>query len=223
MVERGSRRQGREGNTGGPSVAPSRPTGSQVQITRPTSVYVAIFDSRGRIWLRHPSQNVVDITARGRVARGETAAEAAYRLEREAFGFSVPLDNADYWDPPAGHDEGDLFVGFTGLDLPEEEIFVAWPVVVVSKMVELGPEVFGPVTSKAIARACRAFKARQAERLASVVRHPAAQAPSASQTWKPRPQILPLSAPHTVDLRLNGTCQLRCEWCWGPEHSDAEP
>jgi MoaA/NifB/PqqE/SkfB family radical SAM enzyme len=26
-------------------------------------------------------------------------------------------------------------------------------------------------------------------------------------------------APHTVDLRLTGQCQLRCDWCWGPEHS----
>jgi Fe-coproporphyrin III synthase len=25
-------------------------------------------------------------------------------------------------------------------------------------------------------------------------------------------------APHTVDLRLTGQCQLRCDWCWGPEH-----
>ncbi|MGF7229707.1 MAG: radical SAM protein [Candidatus Saccharibacteria bacterium] len=26
-------------------------------------------------------------------------------------------------------------------------------------------------------------------------------------------------APHTVDLRVTGQCQLRCDWCWGPEHS----
>ena len=26
------------------------------------------------------------------------------------------------------------------------------------------------------------------------------------------------SAPHTVDMRLVGLCQLRCAWCWGPEH-----
>ena len=25
-------------------------------------------------------------------------------------------------------------------------------------------------------------------------------------------------APHTVDFRITGTCQLRCDWCWGPEH-----
>ncbi len=25
-------------------------------------------------------------------------------------------------------------------------------------------------------------------------------------------------APHTADLRITGLCQLRCDWCWGPEH-----
>lgn len=25
-------------------------------------------------------------------------------------------------------------------------------------------------------------------------------------------------APHTVDARILGLCQLACEWCWGPEH-----
>jgi MoaA/NifB/PqqE/SkfB family radical SAM enzyme len=26
-------------------------------------------------------------------------------------------------------------------------------------------------------------------------------------------------APFTADLRLTGSCQLRCQWCWGPAHS----
>ena len=28
----------------------------------------------------------------------------------------------------------------------------------------------------------------------------------------------PTGAPHTADFRITGTCQLRCDWCWGPEH-----
>lgn len=26
-------------------------------------------------------------------------------------------------------------------------------------------------------------------------------------------------APHSVDINLTGRCQLRCNWCWGPEHN----
>lgn len=203
-------------DTTGPSARSGEPT--RVQITSPASVSVAIFDGRGRVWLRHPSENVLEITARGRVARGETAAETAYRLEREAFGFSIPLDDADHWDSRTDHDEADVFVGFTNLEVPEDQEFVAWPVTAVLRMLEVGPELFGPVMSETLGRACRAFRARHAELLSTVARHPAAQAPRTSQVWKPRPRTLPLSAPHTVDLRLLGTCQLRCEWCWGPEH-----
>jgi MoaA/NifB/PqqE/SkfB family radical SAM enzyme len=28
----------------------------------------------------------------------------------------------------------------------------------------------------------------------------------------------PSGAPHTADFRITGTCQLCCDWCWGPEH-----
>lgn len=206
------------GDRTGSSARSGLPTTTRVQITGPASVSVAVFDGRGRVWLRHPSANVLEITARGRVARGETAAETAYRLEREAFGFSIPIDDADHWNPRADHHEADVFIGFTNLEVPEDQEFVAWPVTAVLRMLEVGSEFFGPVVSEALGRACRAFRARHAELLGSVARHPAAQAPRASQVWKPRPRTLPLSAPHTVDLRLLGTCQLRCEWCWGPEH-----
>lgn len=33
---------------------------------------------------------------------------------------------------------------------------------------------------------------------------------------------LPVIAPGTVDVSVTGRCQLRCEWCWGPEHHVAE-
>lgn len=202
----------------GPSSASAVPAPTRVQIAHPTSVSVAIFDARGRVWLRQRSENVLEITARGRVERGETTAEAAYRLEREVFGFSIPVDEADHWDPTAGQPEADLFVGFTTIEVPEDQEFVAWPVAAVLRILEMGSEFFGPVLSEVLGRACRAFRGRHAELLSSVARHPAAQAPVASRVWRPRPRAIPFFGPHTVDLRLVGTCQLRCAWCWGPEH-----
>lgn len=37
--------------------------------------------------------------------------------------------------------------------------------------------------------------------------------------WRSRPRVQQAdAAPDTVDLRLTGACQLRCPFCWGPEH-----
>ena len=41
---------------------------------------------------------------------------------------------------------------------------------------------------------------------------------AATDVWRLRRNGVATAAPDTVDLRLVGTCQLRCEWCWGPEH-----
>lgn len=187
--------------------------------TRPV-LLIAVFDTSNRVWLRSTRPSEYDFTNRGRVANGESTTEAAYRLEREVLGFSIELREVAALDPLCTSSTGEIYVAVADSDVPRE--FVAWPVEVVLRLADRGAEgPFGPVTGPAMAATCRAFISSRS-RAGSKGRHPASRvdvAGRAPEVWRPRPRVEPLSAPHSVDLRITGTCQLRCAWCWGPEHS----
>lgn len=194
---------------------------SPLHITRSVgSVSVVVFDGAGKMWLRQASATVLEPTATGRPGADESAAEAAYRLQVAALGLSVPLDEAGAWYP--GDDAAAIglpvFVGFMDAEVLAEAGLVGFPLAAVRSMVASASDLLGPRTREVVMIACDAFEARKASKARSASRHPSASA-AGSTVWKPRPRRDPLAAPDTVDVRLLGTCQLRCEWCWGPEHA----
>ena len=184
-------------------------------------VVVLVSDGCGDLWVRavqptDEKSQMLDVTATGTVLTSETPAEAAYRILYEMMGFRTPLDEAitnrtvSLEPRRATH----VFIGHLDHMPPSSEgtPFVSRSLSELRALVRTNPEMFTPSFQDDLELGQTAQEARDAEVTAAVNRHPAS-------SWRDRPRVQRAGAvPDSVDLRINGLCQLRCPWCWGPEH-----
>lgn len=191
------------------------------------NVLVFVFDPAGFLLVqRRPAdanahRGLWDVSACGAVRTGETAVDAAHRELVEETGFDCDLRFVTRFDNRF-HDENgrgrrrlsSVFIGVTE-ERPRTGGFPEFDRIKFEHIVErvsAEPAAFVPSFLQEFAYAAAAFNSLDAGLEQSMARHP-------SNSWRhlARERISD-SGPHTVDLRIVGLCQLRCAWCWGPDH-----
>lgn len=192
------------------------------------NVLVFLFTSRGELWIQQRAEDSFahggrwDVSACGAVRPDETPQAAGHRAMVEETGQSADLTFVARFENRFEDESGRIrrrlshvFVGVLDEELHATKPatrFKRIPSEHVAERVSIRPEAFVPSFLQEFAYAAAAFDAREAALQQSIDRHP-------SSSWRHvRRQRLADSAPHTVDIRFLGLCQLRCAWCWGPEH-----